>query len=319
MLRELLPLCAEVVFTQSANPRALPAGTLESLAGQVGGPPARTVAGPAARARRGAREPPGPDGVVAGHRLDLPHRRPAAPGRGAREVDAVNDDGPSDARDDRPGGRRRGRRDPRVLRARDTDSAGCSSNVPGHHAALGRLRDRQRRPEHGRQAARSSSSSSSGWRWSTGRSPTPAAGSRDPMLVGCATLASLLFPFVGTIVYMIVRPPEYLEDVRERELEMQAAEARLQQLGYLAVPALRPRGREGLPALPELPAQAQGPVRELRQAARPAVADLPVLRGRGPRARDRCRRRRRRRQRDQRGRRRAPTASYEAPPLAVTH
>ena len=49
------------------------------------------------------------------------------------------------------------------------------------------------------------------------------------MLVGCATAASL-FPFVGTIVYMILRPPEYLEDVRERELEMQAAEARLHEL-----------------------------------------------------------------------------------------
>jgi hypothetical protein len=53
----------------------------------------------------------------------------------------------------------------------------------------------------------------------------------DPMLVGCATAASL-FPFVGTIVYMILRPPEYLEDVRERELEMQAAEARLHELDY---------------------------------------------------------------------------------------
>jgi RNA polymerase subunit RPABC4/transcription elongation factor Spt4 len=51
----------------------------------------------------------------------------------------------------------------------------------------------------------------------------------DPMLVGCATAASL-FPFVGTIVYMILRPPEYLEDVRERELELQAAEARLHDL-----------------------------------------------------------------------------------------
>jgi Double zinc ribbon len=51
----------------------------------------------------------------------------------------------------------------------------------------------------------------------------------DPMLVGCATAASL-FPFVGTIVYMILRPPEYLEDVHERELEMQAAEARLHEL-----------------------------------------------------------------------------------------
>jgi len=37
----------------------------------------------------------------------------------------------------------------------------------------------------------------------------------DPMLIGCATAASL-FPFVGTLVYMIVRPPEYLDDVRER-------------------------------------------------------------------------------------------------------
>jgi hypothetical protein len=57
----------------------------------------------------------------------------------------------------------------------------------------------------------------------------------DPMLVGCATIASL-FPFVGTVVYMIVRPPEYLDDVRERELEMQAAEARLAELGYHLCP-----------------------------------------------------------------------------------
>jgi Double zinc ribbon len=57
----------------------------------------------------------------------------------------------------------------------------------------------------------------------------------DPLLIGCATLASV-FPFVGTIVYMIVRPPEYLDDVRERELEMQAAEARLAELGYHLCP-----------------------------------------------------------------------------------
>jgi Double zinc ribbon len=57
----------------------------------------------------------------------------------------------------------------------------------------------------------------------------------DPLLVGCATAASL-FPFVGTIVYMIVRPPEYLDDVRERELEIQAAEARLAEIGYHVCP-----------------------------------------------------------------------------------
>jgi hypothetical protein len=58
----------------------------------------------------------------------------------------------------------------------------------------------------------------------------------DPMLIGCATAASLFFPFVGTIVYMIVRPPEYLDDVRERELEIAAASARLQQVEQMACP-----------------------------------------------------------------------------------
>jgi Double zinc ribbon len=57
----------------------------------------------------------------------------------------------------------------------------------------------------------------------------------DPMLVGCAVVVSL-FPFVGTVVYIILRPPEYLEDVRERELEMQAAEVRLQQLDHSLCP-----------------------------------------------------------------------------------
>ena len=57
----------------------------------------------------------------------------------------------------------------------------------------------------------------------------------DPMLIACAAAASL-FPFVGTLVYMIVRPPEYLEDVRERELEIQAAEARLAEVGYHLCP-----------------------------------------------------------------------------------
>jgi len=57
----------------------------------------------------------------------------------------------------------------------------------------------------------------------------------DPLLVVCATLASF-FPFVGTIVYLIVRPPEYLDDVRLRELEMTAAEARLASLDYSLCP-----------------------------------------------------------------------------------
>src|SRR5215208_5629408 len=58
----------------------------------------------------------------------------------------------------------------------------------------------------------------------------------DPMLVGCAAAASFFFPFVGSIVYAIVRPPEYLEDVHERELEIAAAEARLRQVEGLHCP-----------------------------------------------------------------------------------
>ncbi|MDQ3729871.1 MAG: zinc ribbon domain-containing protein [Actinomycetota bacterium] len=51
----------------------------------------------------------------------------------------------------------------------------------------------------------------------------------DPVLVGCATVASL-FPFLGVIIYSILRPPEFLEDRRERELEIRASELRVRQL-----------------------------------------------------------------------------------------
>ena len=68
------------------------------------------------------------------------------------------------------------------------------------------------------------------WTWADARRRID-----DPMLVGCATLASV-FPFIGTIVYLIVRPPEFLDDVRERELEMAAAEARLATFDQLQCP-----------------------------------------------------------------------------------
>ena len=50
----------------------------------------------------------------------------------------------------------------------------------------------------------------------------------DPVLIACATAASL-FPYLGTIVYTILRPPEFLEDREERELELRAAELELRQ------------------------------------------------------------------------------------------
>jgi Double zinc ribbon len=57
----------------------------------------------------------------------------------------------------------------------------------------------------------------------------------DPFLVACATVASF-FPYIGTAVYAIVRPPEFLEDAHERELEIKAAELRVRQLRELTCP-----------------------------------------------------------------------------------
>jgi hypothetical protein len=49
----------------------------------------------------------------------------------------------------------------------------------------------------------------------------------DPWLVAMATLLGLVPPFLGPLVYLFFRPPEYLEDVRERKLEIRAMEERL--------------------------------------------------------------------------------------------
>jgi hypothetical protein len=57
----------------------------------------------------------------------------------------------------------------------------------------------------------------------------------DPFLVACATVGSF-FPFIGTAVYAIVRPPEFLEDAHERELEIRAAELRVRQLSEQSCP-----------------------------------------------------------------------------------
>jgi hypothetical protein len=62
----------------------------------------------------------------------------------------------------------------------------------------------------------------------------------DPWLVAMATILGLVPPFLGPIVYMFFRPPEYLEDVRERELEIRAMEERLAEQG-LQCPVCRAR------------------------------------------------------------------------------
>ena len=49
----------------------------------------------------------------------------------------------------------------------------------------------------------------------------------DPWLVGMAALLGLVPPFVGPIVYLFLRPPDSIEERRDRELENRALEERL--------------------------------------------------------------------------------------------
>jgi Double zinc ribbon len=49
----------------------------------------------------------------------------------------------------------------------------------------------------------------------------------DPWLIALATFIGLVPPYVGPFIYMLFRPPEYLEDVRERQLEIKAMEERI--------------------------------------------------------------------------------------------
>ena len=87
-------------------------------------------------------------------------------------------------------------------------------------------------------------------------------------------------PFVGAIVYMLFRPPEYLDDVRERELEIKAMEERLAGAARQC-PVCRAESRAVVPRLSRLHDALEAGLRQLQGAARGALADLPVLRDAG--------------------------------------
>jgi hypothetical protein len=51
-----------------------------------------------------------------------------------------------------------------------------------------------------------------------------------PGVVAVCVALSVVIPYLGSIIYLIVRPPEYLDEARERELELLALEQRLGEL-----------------------------------------------------------------------------------------
>lgn len=48
----------------------------------------------------------------------------------------------------------------------------------------------------------------------------------DPILIA-TSVATAMLPIVGVLIYMMLRPPEYIADARERELEIRAMEREL--------------------------------------------------------------------------------------------
>ena len=103
----------------------------------------------------------------------------------------------------------------------------------------------------------------------------------DPVLIACATAASV-FPYLGTIVYTILRPPEFLEDRDERELELRAAELELRQLIEQSCPHCEyPIERDYL-RCPNCERRLRNPCRKCHKPLDPKLGNLSVLRDRGP-------------------------------------
>jgi hypothetical protein len=95
-------------------------------------------------------------------------------------------------------------------------------------------------------------------------------------VAGCVAL-SVLLPFLGSIIYLIVRPPEYLDEARERELELLALERRLGELGDEEGQEIVARmlAREGVPAGGD-PAGVQRALRQAGVASQDDVRDLDL-------------------------------------------
>lgn len=90
----------------------------------------------------------------------------------------------------------------------------------------------------------------------------------DPVLIACSVAASL-FPFFGTVVYTILRPPEFIEDRQERDLELRASELRLRELVEGSCPHCEyPVGRDFL-SCPNCERKLRSPCRKCRKPLDP--------------------------------------------------
>ena len=105
----------------------------------------------------------------------------------------------------------------------------------------------------------------------------------DPFLVACATVGSF-FPYIGTAVYAIVRPPEFLEDAHERELEIRAAELRVRQLTEASCPNCEYPVEKSFLRCPQCQSRLKDPCQSCGKPVDPRWALCPYCESRDRRA-----------------------------------
>jgi hypothetical protein len=96
----------------------------------------------------------------------------------------------------------------------------------------------------------------------------------DPWLVGTATLLGLALPYVGPVIYMLFRPPETLDDVRARKIEMRALEQRLDR-HILHCPVCRADVEQGFLVCPVCTTQLKQPCAQCAAALEPSWIVCP--------------------------------------------
>jgi hypothetical protein len=138
----------------------------------------------------------------------------------------------------------------------------------------------------------------------------------DNFLVICAAACSFIFPYVGTIVYSILRPPEYREDRRERDLEIRASELRVRQLEEASCPNCEHPVERTFLRCPNCRARIKDPCESCGKPIDPRwsicpYCETPVRRAAPP---ERPERRVASRRRAKPAERQAPARSSEAPP-----
>ena len=132
----------------------------------------------------------------------------------------------------------------------------------------------------------------------------------DQILVWCSVAASL-FPFVGTIVYTILRPPEFVEDRKERDLEIRAAELRVRQLTEQSCPNCGYPVEKSYLRCPDCQTRIKDPCPSCEKPIDPRWAMCPYCET--PIHREQPKRRPERRQRREPERERAPRSKAAAP------